>query len=137
MTPGLSARISATRLSHIGSSDNPPWPSAILWISSGPRRLVNETLTCATCDCADALNAAGTVRLSNSQSLASGMEGDNALSRRRLQPMNTALRRRQMSVPYYYLAESSHDGQLFPRRPRLVLLPAWMSCADYQGEADT
>src|SRR5207245_7212588 len=26
MTPGLSARISATRLSHIGSSDNPPWP---------------------------------------------------------------------------------------------------------------
>src|SRR2546426_8411654 len=89
MTPGLSARISTTRLSHIGSSDNPPWPSAILWISSGPRRLVNETLTCAVCDCADALSAPA--HASNNQSLRSRMHGDNALALRRAQPINTAM----------------------------------------------
>jgi len=65
------------------------------------------------------------------------MQGDNALSRRRLQPMNTALRRRQMSVPYYYLAESSHAGQIFPRRPRLVLVLDWVSGLDYEDEDDS
>src|SRR5437763_16956912 len=74
MTSGLSARISATRLSHIGSSDNPPWPSATLWISSGPSRLVNETPTCAVCDCADALTL------------------------RRVQPINTALAKHKTAI---------------------------------------
>src|SRR6266516_146289 len=88
ITPGLSARISATRLSHIGSSDNPPWPRAILWISSGPRGLVNETLTCATCVCADALTALAQARMSNNQRLGSRMDGDHALTVRRVQPIN-------------------------------------------------
>src|SRR3989442_3214073 len=91
MTPGLSARISATRLSHIGSSDNPHWPRAILWISRGARRLVNETLTCAACDSADALSAPAHARRGNNQSLGSRMEPDNALTLRRVQPINTAL----------------------------------------------
>src|SRR5438105_4442530 len=41
------ARISAMRLSHIGSSDNPPWPSAKWSICIRPNFSANETLTCA------------------------------------------------------------------------------------------
>src|SRR5256885_12632338 len=103
MIPGLSARISATRLSHIGSSDNPPWPSAILWISRGPRRLVNETVTSATCDCADALSAKPNSRLNNNQDLGSRMDGDGALTRRRVQPIDLkstfAIKRRVKIMP--------------------------------------
>jgi hypothetical protein len=57
----------------------------MLWISSGPRRLLNDTLTS---DCADALNAPAQAR--PSQSLGS-MDGDNALTVRPAQPINTAL----------------------------------------------
>src|ERR1051325_4087074 len=90
ITSGLRARISATRLSHIGSSDNPPWPSAILWISSGPRRLVNETLTRAAGDWADTLNAPAQAKLSNNQSPERRMDGDHALTLRRAQPFYNA-----------------------------------------------
>ena len=90
MTAGLSARISATRLSHIGSSDNPPCPSPILWISKGPRRLVNETLTWATRDCADTPGAKAQARMDSNQSLGNRMDGDNALTLRRAQPINNA-----------------------------------------------
>src|SRR5947207_9801716 len=98
MTSGLSARISATRLSHIGSSDNPPWPSATLWMSSGPRRLVNETLTCAVCDCADTLSAPAHTRLNNNQSLGSRTDGDHALTLRRVQSVNTALAEHKTAI---------------------------------------
>src|SRR6266516_3903423 len=108
MTLGFSARISVIRLSHIGSSDNPPWPSAILWISKGPRRLVNETRSCAACGCADALEAPANVRPSNNQSLGSRMDADNALAFRGVQPINTALQ--QFSLWIGWDAGSGHPA---------------------------
>src|SRR5205823_12058045 len=96
------------------TSDNPPWPSAILWISSGPRQLVNETLTCATCGCADALSAKANARLSNNQSLGSGMGGDIALTVRLF--LSCGRRRRFGNPPANKTSAPTKDVRLPPRR---------------------